>query len=425
MRIYYGWIIVAISIVAYVLAIGATYSSFSIFVVPVSAELKLSRAEMNTAIILLSAGNAILAPFFGRMLDRFPARRIIIGGALLLGLSFFGLSVSKSAWLSSVIVALPLAAGYLAVGSLTMTVLIARWFVIQRGRAMALSSLGTSFATIGVPPVIGVLVENQGWRGTLMIVAGVITALLVMLAIFVRERPGPDDVEGAQLAASSALSPNNGRPLGTTPPTSVWELVKTSQFWTLGLGVGIVLGVLQALSISIVPLAIQGGLSMLQSTGLLSLFGTGAFVGMSLFAAVADKVDRLLMLILLSCTIAILNGVLLIGEGYIFLAIWSFSLGVASGPVAPAFFALLADRFGAASFGTVRGLMVPVMAIIGMSAIRLAGEVFDRTGGYDFMLLFFVGALLASALLLSLSGWGCARESAGEGAVRATAPDGA
>lgn len=420
MRIYYGWIIVAISIAVYVLVIGVTYSSFSIFVVPVSGDLDLSRAEIYTAIILLSAGSSILAPFFGRMLDRFSAKWIMMAGAVLLGLSFAGLSVSHSARVSSAIIALPLAAGYLAVGSLTMTVVIARWFVTQRGRAMALSSMGMSFATICVPPVIGFLVEMQGWRGTLMIIAGVVSTLLVLLAILLRERPGPNDFEGGPLARPSLPAANSG--YGPAPatgpatgPSSVSDLLKMSQFWSLGLSVGLVLGVLQALSISIVPLGIERGLTMIQSTGLVSLFGIGAFVGMSVFATVADKLDRLTMLVLFSGTIAILNVFLLVGEGYLVLATWALILGVVSGPIAPAFYALLADRFGPASFGTVRGLMMPVMAVIGMAFIRLAGEVFDRTGGYDLVITIFVGVLVVSAVLLSLSGKGGGQEKKGEG----------
>lgn len=269
---------------------------------------------------------------------------------------------------------------------------------------MALSSMGTSFATICVPPLIGLLVEMQGWRGTLMIIGGVVSALLVLLAILIRERPGPNDIEGGRFGSRLATGSSGPKCVPATGPSSVLNLLRMSQFWSLGLSVGLVLGVLQALSISIVPLGIEGGLTMIQSTGLVSLFGIGAFVGMSVFAAVADKVDRQSMLILLSCTIAILNVALLFGEGYLILATWALFLGIASGPVAPAFFALLADRFGPASFGTVRGLMIPVMAVIGMAAIRLAGEVFDRTGAYDLVLLIFVGAPVASAVLLSLSG---------------------
>ena len=85
MRIYYGWFIVAMSVVIFTLLLGTTYHAFGVFVVPVSRDLGLSRAEINTALILFSIGNAIWAPIVGQMLDRLATRPIMLGCALLMG----------------------------------------------------------------------------------------------------------------------------------------------------------------------------------------------------------------------------------------------------------------------------------------------------------------------------------------------------
>lgn len=70
-RIYYGWFIVAASMLIYMLIIGSTFSVFGLFVQPVSEEFGLSRADMNTGLILLNLGNAALAPFIGQILGEF------------------------------------------------------------------------------------------------------------------------------------------------------------------------------------------------------------------------------------------------------------------------------------------------------------------------------------------------------------------
>ena len=57
--------------------------------------------------------------------------------------------------------------------------------------------------------------------------------------------------------------------------------------------------------------------------------------------------------------------------------------------VAPAHMFAGADRFGAPSFGTVTGLTVPVVAALGVMSMRYAGEVYDRTGGYDLLFVTF------------------------------------
>jgi hypothetical protein len=70
------------------------------------------------------------------------------------------------------------------------------------------------------------------------------------------------------------------------------------------------------------------------------------------------------------------------------------------GGLPPIQYALLADRFGVASFGTVRGLMSPVSAISGMICIWMAGEVFDRTGGYGPLFAGFVAVSVVSVGLM-------------------------
>ena len=77
-------------------------------------------------------------------------------------------------------------------------------------------------------------------------------------------------------------------------------------------------------------------------------------------------------------------------------------LGVALSVVAPVYIALMADRFGLAAFGTVRGLMVPVMSLVGAVSVRFIGEVYDRTGGYEVGLwTYLVLGVLASGMVYS------------------------
>ena len=77
-------------------------------------------------------------------------------------------------------------------------------------------------------------------------------------------------------------------------------------------------------------------------------------------------------------------------------------MGVTSGTIPPIYQALVPDRFGLASFGTVRGMIVPITAGTGAVAVRFIGEVFDRTGGYDIGFMVFVAAdLLAAALIFA------------------------
>ena len=95
MKIYYGWVIVAITAIIFAVVIGASLQSFGLLVLPVSKELGLSRAQMNSGAILLNLGMAVASPFLGRVIDRFPARPIMAASALVFGASLVTLGLAE------------------------------------------------------------------------------------------------------------------------------------------------------------------------------------------------------------------------------------------------------------------------------------------------------------------------------------------
>ena len=397
-RYYYGWNVVGLTLVAQMLVVGATYSSFGLFVKPVSAELNLSRADMNTALILFNIGTGLLAPFVGRLLDRFPVRRIFVFCVLCLGGSLIALGLSRSVWLSAGLMVGPVAAGGLGAGALTASVMIARWFAAQRGRAMAISAIGMSLGHLAVAPVAGWLIETQGWRSALVLVGVGVTAILLTLSLFIRERPGPDDREtGPQRPDEAAPQREAAAP---EAPAKVTTILAMPQFWLIGLSAAVAMAVSKAVLVTLPPLALDSGLSMMQATSLVSIAGGAAIAGKLLLAVIADKLERLYLFALLLCFGAGVNAALLASDSYPFLLGCALVYGLTTTTQTPVLYAVLADRFGAASYGTVRGLLAPINAVISAVAIRFSGEIFDRTGAYDLLFGLFVAVQLVAAVLI-------------------------
>lgn len=397
---YYGWYVVMMAAAVYAVVMGTTFSAFGLFVVPVSEDLQLSRADMNTALILLNIGSAMLAPIVGRLLDRISARRIMIASALLTGLSFTILSFSTSLLLSAIAMALTLAAAVQGGCTLTMSVLIARWFTARRGRAMILAMMGASLGSIMIVPIIAWSIEHEGWRSTLLMIGVVDMIFLLVLALLVRERPRPGELEGSALAEKLVATAD----AQSSEPASIKSLLRMPQFWTMGISCAIAMAMMQAIIITIVPLALDAGLTTVQAAGLISITGVAALASKMLLAVVADKVDRILMLAVLFGLGAIVSILLLLGDTYPLLVACAVMLGISSSAAAPIFYALLADRFGMVSYGTVRGLMSLLIAISGAVAMRVVGEVFDRVGNYDYVFYAFI-SLGSVAVVLILSTW--------------------
>jgi len=398
MRFYYGWVIVAIGLLLLMIPVGLM-NAFGLFVIPVSKAFNLSRANMNTGIILLHLGTAAAAPFVGRMLDLYPARRILVAGAILFSASMIGLGLSTNIWLSAFLIAVPLALGIAGSGTLTAPALVTRWFAANRGRAMAIAMMGMSLGSVVIVPLFGVLIDTFGWRQCLVIVGCGLAVIFLAIIPLARERPGPDDHEPKPSGEPPAAEAASPAPVQETP-LKTSQLLRRPQFWTMALSTALALAALQTIIISLVPLAQENGLSVNQSASLVSVVGALAFAGKVLLAWLGERVDRVLLLTGVFVLVALTSVALLFEHSYVALLGCSVLVGLASGTVTPAFLALLADRFGAASFGTANGTATLVMAVTSATTIRLGGEIYDRTGNYEAMFLAFVATALIAAVLM-------------------------
>lgn len=398
MKIYYGWTIVAISVLTLSLAIGASIQAFGLFVLPVSAELHLTRAQVNTGAILFNIGMAVVGPVLGRILDTQSARLVMIASALLFGGSMVVLGLSSSVWLSAAVIAVPLAIAAVGAGTVTSPTLVARWFSAYRGRAMAIAMIGVSLGPVIVVPLIGLLIEAVSWRKALVVEGLFIGAVLLLLALLVREKPGPGDVEvrgGSGEATGAAAEAGDGMPL-----LGIGALLRLPQFWTISLSVALAFGILQVVIVSLVPYGQGLGLSLSQGASLMSMYGASAIAGALLLAWLGDRFDRLWLLVALIALFALAGASLLLAGDYLVLLTCTGAFGLIGGMITPAFLALLADRFGAASFGTANGTASFLSTVVSAGFILAAGEMFDRNGSYQLTFLSMGAVGLAAALIL-------------------------
>lgn len=396
MRLYYGWFIVFASLVILTGVLGTTVHSFGVFVRPVSEDMGLSRADTNTGLILFSLGGAVWAPIMGKLLDRLAIRPIMLICAVIMGASFIALSFSRSVMADAIILAGPLALAAQGAGTITATTIIARWFTVYRARAMAIALFGMSLAGVVVTPAIAYGVQHFEWRPTLMTVGASLTLVLLLLGVFiVRGKPGANDVESHEPnAVAAAQAASDAKPL------KALTLLLMPQFWTIGLSCAVTLGFAQATMVTLVPLAEGIGIDATQAASLIAILSAAGLVGGLLTAWLADKIDRMTLITILFLFVAAAGAVLYFSHSFPMLAAGAVVLGFTTGIVSPAFHALIADRFGPASFGTAYGLMVFLMTIMGAVCVRYAGEVFDRTGAYDNMFLTIVVVGIVAALVM-------------------------
>lgn len=400
MRFYFGWAVIAMTMISNMLVLGATTSSFGLYVIPVSQELGLSRATMNTGFAIISIGSAAVAPIIGRLVDRTSVRLVMSTCAVLLGLGFVILGLSSSLWLAVLALGLMIPLGLDGGVIITLVVLEARWFRHHRARAMALSAIGISLGGVVVTPVTAILISQFGWRMTLIMTGCTLMAILLGFASLVRERPGPRDIEpGTDSVANNGDMSEHVR---TAPnePLRFSDLLRSRLFWVLAIGPGIAFGANAAITISLVPMMTDKGLTLLESTSLVSVSALAGVAAKLAISAFGDRARRDVLMALLVLLGACVNVSLLFADGYMLLVGCAALFGMGAGALLPLFQALLADRFGVASLGTARGLTTPIVAVSNVACIRFAGEVYDRTGSYDGMFMTFAVIMLLSAAMI-------------------------
>ena len=95
---FYGWVIVAIVMIAGVLAAGVSNITMAVVLKPISEDLGWSRTLMAAAITVGSLSGGLLSPLFGPLADRFGPRVLLPLGGALVGLLAFGVSASTEPW---------------------------------------------------------------------------------------------------------------------------------------------------------------------------------------------------------------------------------------------------------------------------------------------------------------------------------------
>jgi len=401
MRVYYGWVVVAICSLIVLLVMGTTVSVYGLYVLPVAEDFNLSRADVNTAFVVGNIGGALLSPIIGRLADTYPVRWVMAFGALCYMFGLVALGLSHNMWISAAVLGIAMPFVIAGVASLGAMTVVARWFEAQRGRAMAITVIGMSLGSVVMAPLVGWLIGEFGWRTAVIGQGIVIGCVFLVLIYFLRERPGPDDIEPlpkhAKVEQHAPLASQRD-----TKPLSTKEILRIAPFWILAAAMALSLGMYQAVAITLVPMVQEQGVDVTTAAGLLSVMGVTGLIGKFALALIGDAFNKSFALALMLLSMAAIVVVIPIPDSYVAIVVLAGMLGLAGSVMLPLYLALLADYVGSASFASANGMASLMLAFSGAIAMRLSGEIYDSTGSYD-GLFFILAACFTMAALLMLA----------------------
>ena len=407
-RFFYGWYIVGVGFLANVASSFALASTLGIFLKPLTADLAISRGLFS----LLRSGEGIiaaaLAPLVGTIVDRHGGRWLMVAGAAIVAVGYFILGqVETFAQFAAVRLGL-VSVGDVLMGYMVVNVVVAQWFVRQRGRAFALTSMGVGFAKVGMPILAAWLLIMLGWRQTWM-VFGVLTAglLIVPALLVVRRRPEemglhPDGDTQPVVAGTMSLEKNSAAASSGHPADIAWtrsEAVRSSAFWLLVVTFGISSVGVTGLNLHVYPYVTDLGHSPVVAATVMSVIASMQLASPLAWGLLAERIDARFAAMLRFVIQGIGLGLAILTDQLfcLYAGFFLYGIGLGGNMVLPDI--LWASYFGRRSLGKIRGMGLLMSQALAALGPPFFGFLFDATGGYGLSFAIFGAALMTSAVL--------------------------
>jgi sugar phosphate permease len=329
-----------------------------------------SRAEVTSG---NAVGKLLVAPLFGFLagwlIDKYGPGRLMMLGAVLMGVALMGLSHSDSLWLFYMFYILN-ALGYVFGGPLPCQVLISRWFEKGRGKAMGIAYLGIGLGGAVVPVLATNLEGHLGWKYALMVLGVLVIVIAFPMAYFIQD---PSRRKQADKAANHI----------DAQAIPISAILKNPNFYLLAIGsmcaIGVVGGMGQHLKLYLRDLEFTQG----QAANIMSIVLLSSLIGRVAMGWLSDLINRKYVMILIYVIVA--TAILLLflpmfpGKIYVFAVVFGIGLG-GDYMIIPL---MAGDLFGVRALGRIMGIILVADGVAESVFPVLVGLLYnEEAGGY-------------------------------------------
>lgn len=383
-----GWRILLACSVAAGTGITLVFLNFSMFILPLSRDLGVSRGELGAVQALIITA-AIGSPVVGRLADLFGVRRVYFASTVLVAAVHL-LTASQASNIYHMGMATA-AHGFIGVGtsSVVMTRPINAHFREHRGKALGLMAVGVSLVSMVSPPVLQWVMEIWSWRAGFAAMA--VAALLIGIPTVAALLPESGRVGSGIGANRKADAPADRR------------FLRERDFWLLTLSL-IFMSLATAGTISqLAPMIQDEGLDASVAALALTFFAGGQFVGRLGGGWLLDRFEPRRVSFALTLAPAIGFVVLLTTAGLVPAALLAAAIiGLQQGAELDIFSYFIGRRFDVARYGTIYGALVGLGWIGNVGGLLGMGKIYDLYGSYAPGQALGIAALVISATLVLL-----------------------
>lgn len=388
-RIYYGYIVVILSVLIGASAWGAQ-RSFGVFLNPLIKEFEWSRAAASLTATIQMFVSGVVAILAGRLSDRFGPRVVMTVCGICIGLSFALSSLVTALWQLYLLQGVLLGVGLAGV-MVPLSSMVIRWFTQRVGLMNGIVNAGPGIGITLIPPLISLMMAR--WQMAYLVLGLVILVVIVICAQFLK-RPSlipPVQSQGNQQKIKTT---------GNAASLSFNQAIKTRTYWILSLLLFIDIYNLNVIVVHIVVHAEDMLIPAATAATILSVTAAASVAGRIIAGAVADRVGiRLTMGFCLVTALVAFIWVIFAKELwmlYLFAAIFGISGWGISAVMAPT----VAEYFGFKAHGAILGAVSFLGTMGGAIGPYVAGAIYDNMKNYN--LAFIIGIVLCAVGLVAL-----------------------
>ena len=389
--IFYGWKLTGLALVVIALASGPIWSGVGVWVKALEMHFGWSRAQLTGAFSLAQLEGSIFGPFLGYLIDRFGPRRMVFLGLAVTGIGF--LLFSQTNHLVTFYVSYGLIMLGTATGSwLPLMTVVNRWFIRKRGIAMAVAAEGSPLGGLLLLPLLAwaVTPSNFGWSTTALWIGILFLGLAYPISRFIRERPEdygerPDgEPLGTPLNPDGPVTPER---LGNfrnseQPNFTARQALRTRAFWLITFGHACSSLLFATLTVHLVPMLTDQGLSLQSSANVFSVMMGVAAVFQLIGGYVGDRMETRFAVAIFGFIQAAGFTLAVFAQGMPMAILFAVLFGAGFGGRNPLTVAIRAEYFGPNAFATITGISSAPMYLFMLAAPLFAAFVFDTQGSY-------------------------------------------
>ena len=406
-HIYYGWWLVGAAVVCQFTFLSVGQVVVGVLLGPVVDEMGWKVWQFTLGSSVGTAMGALSGIIAGPILDRKGPRPILLLSAVVCSMCLCGLAIQSSLWLFWLLSVLNGLLGWSFFGPVIVSSTLTKWFVRNRGWALAIGSSGVSLGGLITPLVMTAVITWFGWRGGYMALAVFVAAAIIPIALIMRRQPEDHgllpDGDGAN---SESIGEACNKSFSNERSLTLRHAMHTRQFWQLAIGFGLNQAALMSVLIYAFPFITESGFDRSVAAVGLSINGFGNLVskvawgwGLNRFnprflVPVAFGVSATGVILILTAGSFNLGLILMLGF---------FLYGFGFGGTIPLSTFTWAHYFGREHIGAIRGAGNPISVLLTAVAQVMIGVWFDVTGTYFWAFVAIFTALIGAAALIATS----------------------